>query len=475
MRKKKRKKEEEEEENPFEEEEEEDEIATTQTGYLKISDREISINLKNIPARDILGYIISVAKLKYKIEKFAIVITDRNDAGDDLSTDFFPASASFLEVIEESSGEEEEEGNSKGIKSYFESLGVTFPPKSQIRYIPAVNRLVVTNTQENLRRVEELLTQLNVAPKQILVESKFIDVAQNDLDEIGFQWYFELRGGTNAPDADLINLHSAGKTNISFLEAGLATDNTFGGKVRTSDDLPINPFSSSIPRDEQLRVTTFLDKVRYDTLIRLLDQKDSTNIVSAPKVSTTNGGTALLRVVEERYFPESWEPPEVTTRGNTRIITPSVPQFAPPRDIGVSLEVTPQIDADGYSIQLQVFPQVTEFLGYDTTFNEETQVSSNILFLRYDVPIISIRRVESNLLIYDGETVTLGGLIREQIRSINDRIPFISSIPLLGRLFVSKSVVSEKRNFLIFISVRLVSPSGVAIRPSKIRGLPDFK
>ena len=470
------------EEDPFNDGEEEEEIDVVENDYLKIEDRQISIDLQNIPIREILGYIVSVAKLKYKVEKFAVVITDKNDPGDDLSTDFFPASASFLEIIDENSSEE-----SKGIKGYFESLGVNFPPKSQIRYISAVNRLVVTNTQENLRRVEELLNQLNIAPKQILVESKFIDIAQNDLDEVGFQWFFEARAGdsdaTDGPAQDFIEIHSKkpdasrSRVRVSLLESGFDNTLTSGisSPIRNSTNLPINPFGSTIPNGEQLRVTTFLNKIRYDTLIRLLDQKESTNIVSAPKVSTTNGGTATLKIVQERYFPESWDTAEVTRTNDVTVVTPSVPQFAPPRDIGVTLEVTPQIDADGYSIQLQILPQIVEFLGYDTSFNDETPISGNLVAIRYDVPIISIRRIETNILLYDGETVTLGGLIREQIVGLEDKIPFISSIPLIGNLFKSKSMVSEKRNFLVFVSVRLISPSGVPIRPNRVRGLPDFK
>ena len=462
--------------------EEKQEIDNVSNDYLKIEEREISIDLKNIPVREILNYIASVAKLKYKVEAFAVLITDRNDPGDNLSTDFFPASATFLEVIEESSGEgeeEDEEDNSAKIKKYFESLGVTFPPKSQIRYISAVNRLVVTNTQENLRRVEELLTQLNIAPKQILIEAKFIDVAQDDLDEVGFQWFFEARSGdadaSDTPTQDYLELTSGRRSrSIGLRESGIGDPTGIGAIQRNATNLASVPFAN-IPTGEQLRVTTFLDRVRYDTLIRLLDQKDSLDILSAPKVSTTNGSTATLRIVDERYFPESWEPPEVTVNSTTSIITPPVPQFSPPRDIGVGLEVTPQIDADGYSIKLQTLAQVVEFLGYDDSFNDTTVISGETLDLRYDVPIISVRRIETNILLYDGESVVLGGLIREQITGIEDRVPLISSVPLVGRLFTSKAVVSQKRNFLIFVSVRLISPSGVAIRPNKIRGLPDFK
>ena len=141
------------------------------------------------------------------------------------------------------------------------------------------------------------------------------------------------------------------------------------------------------------------------------------------------------------------------------------------------LEVTPTVAADGYSIDLELKPQVTIFKGYDTTFNSAVQPPgySEPVEFRYDMPIIEARTVETKVIVWDGETVVLGGLIREDRIKYSDKVPFLGDIPVLGRLFRSEGENSVKKNLLIFVTARLVSPSGVPIRASDVRGLPDFR
>ena len=75
-------------------------------------------------------------------------------------------------------------------------------------------------------------------------------------------------------------------------------------------------------------------------------------------------------------------------------------------------------------------------------------------------PIFSVRKVRTEVTIYDGATVIMGGLTREQVKEVNDKIPVLGDIPLLGRLFRSKGETSQKRNLLIFVTANLVSPGG---------------
>ena len=92
-----------------------------------------------------------------------------------------------------------------------------------------------------------------------------------------------------------------------------------------------------------------------------------------------------------------------------------------------------------------------------------------------EMPIIEARTVETKVIIWDGETVVLGGLIREDLQSYKDKIPLLGDVPLLGRLFTNTGEQSVKKNLLIFVTARLVNPSGVPIRTNDVRGLPDFR
>jgi general secretion pathway protein D len=81
-------------------------------------------------------------------------------------------------------------------------------------------------------------------------------------------------------------------------------------------------------------------------------------------------------------------------------------------------------------------------------------------------PFFTVRSVETQLLVYNGATVVMGGLITEQRRTMEDKIPFLGDIPYLGRLFRSRSEKSDKRNLLIFVTARLVDPAGRMVRTS---------
>jgi general secretion pathway protein D len=83
--------------------------------------------------------------------------------------------------------------------------------------------------------------------------------------------------------------------------------------------------------------------------------------------------------------------------------------------------------------------------------------------------------VRTQLTIYDGETVVMGGTIWDTSTTTDDRIPVIGDLPLIGRAFRSKTEVKDKRNLLIFVSARLVNPDGSPIREREVRGLPPFR
>jgi general secretion pathway protein D len=90
------------------------------------------------------------------------------------------------------------------------------------------------------------------------------------------------------------------------------------------------------------------------------------------------------------------------------------------------------------------------------------------------MPIIDARTVETSVVIYNGETVVLGGMIREMVQEYEDKVPILGDVPLIGRLFKSTGESTEKRNLLIFVSARLVDPAGQPLREKEYQGIPEF-
>lgn len=81
-------------------------------------------------------------------------------------------------------------------------------------------------------------------------------------------------------------------------------------------------------------------------------------------------------------------------------------------------------------------------------------------------PIFSVREVSTRVTIWDGATIVMGGLTREEVKKVEDKVPILGDIPLLGRLFRSKGESSQKRNLIIFVTANLVNPGGA---PRKVR------
>jgi general secretion pathway protein D len=205
------------------------------------------------------------------------------------------------------------------------------------------------------------------------------------------------------------------------------------------------------------------------------------DLVSAPKVTATSGRTATINITRKFPYPRDYSPPQVPqTQANTGVnpATPATPTSFETRNVGVHLEVQPIVGPDGYTIELYLIPQITEFQGFvnygtpiqtiaDQTLRlpggAQIPISSKTITLTpNDIkqPVFSVRQVETHVTIYDGQTVVLGGLMREDVQKVQDKTPILGDIPLAGALFRSSSNQRIKRNLLIFVSAGLLDPAG---------------
>jgi general secretion pathway protein D len=151
-------------------------------------------------------------------------------------------------------------------------------------------------------------------------------------------------------------------------------------------------------------------------------------------------------------------------RGQAIVAPAVVPAITPtPAQIpfGPVLDVVPYVAADGYSIHMSIVPTLTEFLGYDTEFSSTFQtVVGNQPLQPTPLPSFRVRQVVTTSIVWDGQTVVLGGLIAENVTKVKDKVPLLGDIPLLGRLFRSESSHSEKKNLVIFVTPKIIDPAG---------------
>ncbi len=412
----------------------------------------ITMLVDDIPLIEAIKYICRGANLKWRIEKFAVVIASQDVPLDELETRIYPIEQD-TGITEAAAGAEAAEGATASVQSYFQQRGVGFPEGARVVYDSRISRIIATNTPDNLEKIERLIKELNVTDPQVLIEAKFVEIAQSDLNSLGFEW--------------LVSKPST----LTNLSPSSITFNQNDPLMRYSDD--VSPqFSNG--RDIVMNVVHHSnDGVRYQAIVHALETSDSTNILSTPRITTQNGEEATIRMVTEVYLPESWSEAQYIP-GPPDIFTPSVPEFSDVTELGVRLTVTPTVDADRYTIALDMVPVIQAHIGWIDYSYQVPSTTGGVYTNTIKMPIIEARTVQTQITIYDGETIVMGGVTRDDSGEISDQIPVLGEIPLVGRLFQSQVEDSKKRNMLIFTTVRLVQPDGSPYRAREIPGLPPF-
>ena len=187
--------------------------------------------------------------------------------------------------------------------------------------------------------------------------------------------------------------------------------------------------------------------------IQAVAKNTRTETLSAPKIITTSGHEATIRMVEERYFPSSWENPEITVNNNTVQLQAPIPEFDDSTDIGIRLTVTPIVNPDNYTITLHVKPEVVSFIKYSEYYvNVEqgqidtggTTVPSIQTAYTIKMPEIGRRDIDTHIKVYDGESIVLGGMVSNRNIYRDDKWPIIGEIRWLdGFLAVSWLIQSK--------------------------------
>lgn len=243
---------------------------------------------------------------------------------------------------------------------------------------------------------------------------------------------------------------------------------------------------------------------QFQAVMRGLSQKKGVDLMSAPSVTTKGGTRATMSVVREFIYPTEFDPPQLPQGnqaggallgggGTNMIATPTTPTAFETRNTGVTLEAEPTVGPDGNTIELNLSPEVVEFdgfvnygspilspsssafqaiqtqaigavgaatTGYIPLSQPERLITPNII----NQPIFSVRKVTTGVTVWDGQTVALGGLIREDVQDVEDKLPILGDLPFIGRLFRNEAEQHFKRNLMIFVTAYLIDPSGQRVK-----------
>lgn len=303
--------------------------------------------------------------------------------------------------------------------------------------------LLVTDIRPVLDYMEGVIVQIDVMPQQILIETRIMEVNRDKLRDIGFDWGTGVSGG----ESSAISLVTASKTMGS--DGTAAADAQFGGHGLGSEVSPsvFGPKSSTISGTEPFNtglelLYKKLTGTQFEVILHALEEDVYTNTLSAPRILTLNNQEAAILVGTKYPFLKADQ--STTTSGGV-LYNYSLDTY---RDIGIQLNVVPQISADEY-INLIVHPAVTSF-----TETVKAKDSNGATLAEY--PIIITREADTQVLMKNGETIVIGGLLKDVQREGRQGVPFLGKIPLLGFFFQRKTNDTEKVDLLIFITAKIV-------------------
>ncbi len=503
-------------------------------------DARITLNLSNVPLYEALRYVATLAGLKVKVEPFAVSIVPLSEPTDTLEQREFKVPPGFIaggagaeaEALAVAGRQAETAGATRlsarqSAKDFLESQGVEFPPGASANFNAGSSRLVVRNTPANLDLIESLVdAAMGAQPTQVEIEAKFVEISQNNLKELGFDWAlgpFSIgdsglasSGGTIIPQGQAANWPFVNPSTGQVIGQDSITSGLRSGSGSGPDAaVTINSLNALLAQNAGLpaaggaapgffALSGIFSNLQFQAVIRALNQKKGVDLMAAPKVTTKSGQKATINLAREFPYPQEFEPPQVpqSTGGGQNnvggvtleqdpIVTPSFPTDFTTRKLGVSLEVEPQIGPDGYTIDLSLSPEVVDFDGFvnygspivapqrniaagalGAALNPLNVLNANQFFtptlLTENVinqPIFSVRKVTTSVSIWDGQTVALGGLIREDVQKVNDKVPVLGDIPYAGVLFRSEVDQKIKQNLIVFVTARLMDAAGQPLRP----------
>lgn len=331
-------------------------IRTKKIGQLKLT---------NVPMLEVLRFICRNAGLRQKVEDYAVTILPAGGNDLDLYSRTFSVPPNFVSALASSVGGDDSmggtdpftESDSSGsglkpradIKSVLQKSGVTFPEGATVLYLSGNSSLVIRNTSANLDLIEQLIEETRGQSQQVKIMTKFVEVSQENTEELGFDWVVNpfsisndrttFLGGGTSEGSGVNSSHftqapvgvngwpinnsmtdSTGNNLVNgYATAGLRTGdrafsrNGLSNLITSSNRTEAN---TKNPAPGILSLTGIYDEGSFQMLMRGLSQKKGSDVLTAPSVTAKSGETAKIEVIREFWYPTEYEPPEIPQHMN---------------------------------------------------------------------------------------------------------------------------------------------------------------
>ncbi len=412
-------------------------ISIIPSPQLDLKTRHVTLKVADLPIETTLKYLVKGQSLVYRVDRGAVLIASTEEfANEPMQTRvFFLRNGLGPFALETSAVESNPIMQLQSIKELVEH-SVSQPPSSKLVIDERSGALIATNTAENLAQISQLLSRLDVTPTQVLIEARFLEVNMTELEQVGMESVLNGR-------LDFDKRNTSDGTAGTGQAVARASGFKFPALSRESEGL-------------NLTLQGVLTGTQFEAALHLLEESKKTKTLSSPRITALNNRTAQIRVIEEFNYPTRYEVSliqfdingdgDFDDAGETEFA--NVPKDLQKRDVGILLNVTPSVGKDLRTITLVLAPEVSNF-------SQFRDLGGGV-----SVPEFTSSQLTTSVAIEDGQTVVLGGLMKDSTSDSMVKVPVLGDIPLVGGLFRQKESSSSRKNLLIFITAKILASRG---------------
>jgi type II secretory pathway component GspD/PulD (secretin) len=354
----------------------------------------ISVHLKDTPIEEAINLVVRAAGLSYEIVGNSFLVADQDALEKQVGLSAYVYELQFASAPE--------------VREILSDLS------KNIQIDTSGNRILVLTSPKIASEITDIIKRIDLPPLQILLEARLIEVATDDLDKYGIDWE-KLSNLTTIIAESPLNEDGSSR---------VPTENDFGGQLPDLGTLPqkytygkVQGFDNVGQFSRQLNA--------FDITLDFLVKRNKAKVLANSKLTTINNRQASILIGETMRWA-------VVSQNNA---------IVQEEQIGIKLNITPSINTNGY-----------------ITTKVEPEVSSIIELVQNLYPRKKIRTASTTVLVKDGQKIFIGGLLSVDDSKTIYRMPILSDIPLIGKLFTHTAYQTRKTDLIIEVTPRIIRP-----------------
>lgn len=323
--------------------------------------------------------------------------------------------------------------------------------RGKVMYDERTNTVIVTDIPTNIYKIAQIISRLDRKTNQVLISARIIETVLGDEEKMGIDWSIKITAaGAKRPTTvpfDYFDIDNRWINKMTPLSQVTTATAAAGAAAVPSVVIPPADFPASTVGAKSFPFAlkddfTFgtLDFSEFKAVLEMLKQRANTDIVSNPTIATLNNVQAIINVGQTLNLP-TYE--RNSTTGKMEVTGYEA------KDLGIILQVTPHVNDNG-EITIDLAPVISDLLRYDTL-----DAASGVV-----APVFSIRQAKTQVMIKDGDTIFIGGLIKENNIDTKRTIPIIgdllADVPYLGLLVSKKETRKQKTELIFFMTVNIM-------------------